>query len=816
MRVHDLDSGGERRQEAVKEDSMSRLALVLGISLTVALAGCGGDDDDTSAVADPTAPSQFVAPTGEVLAFGVHEGNMRNYFHRQGPTAVHLLARSGADPRIIAAFPANNQGIGLWFARGDASTQLWAGADADGDVATGGGLESVVRDDGDRDMFGVRATLHSDATTLTAFLALLANVRTLRDFGYGLCLENPGQFPELRSETIEVVAAANVVRIRREQIGGAGYAMELLLKGREGTTLSVKEQVVSPRPQCAATAGGGTQKVIEIAGSGGVSFDVIALSNDEPLTPIEKADLLIEQPADSFELNALAFLSYAEKLEAGSWRFLTYFGRDTLLSVRMLMAGLQRDVVDAALTAVIDRINLAPGVPDPHFDYVVDVGDVAHEEEIGDYAAWNNAKLSAPPPNLRDPRYDYKMIDDDFLLAPVVVEYLRKIEIEAASPEDAEAAVAAFLARTRHDGVTFRAAIEANLKLVLDRARPFADDEAAPAEKKTKLVSLKNTVPVGQWRDSDLGIAFGRYPFDVNAGLVPGALDAALTLYTLLGQTDSADAAERMLTAWQDVEELFRVEAPLPTVQANVASYAQAVGIADTSAQMQATDDGDQFSSYGISLDRAGAPMPVMHTDHGFVMEFARPSEAYLQRVASTITKPFPAGLMSEVGVMVANPALAPASFAVNDPKDLKNPNDDVANVALRGIFTTSHYHGTVVWSWQQALLASGIRRQLERLDLGDATRTALEDAECTLWDTIDAAQKVRAGELWSWAAGPDGQLEYRPFGYNLTDVDESNAVQLWSTVYLVVKRPTAEENPLCVAARATSSRSHRIDGVHE
>jgi hypothetical protein len=32
----------------------------------------------------------------------------------------------------------------------------------------------------------------------------------------------------------------------------------------------------------------------------------IALSNDEPLTPIEKANLLTQQPPDSFELNALA------------------------------------------------------------------------------------------------------------------------------------------------------------------------------------------------------------------------------------------------------------------------------------------------------------------------------------------------------------------------------------------------------------------------------------------------------------------------------------------------------------------------------
>jgi hypothetical protein len=779
--------------------------LRVSVLLAAALAACG-DNRNRANPGDPTDPSRFTAPAGEVLSFGAREGNIRNYFHRQGPTAVHLLTRSGTDPRIIAAFPANNQGIGLWFTSAGSPTEIWAGADAAADLTAGGGVTSVVRDEADRNMYGVRATVHSDASTLVAFLPLLAGIRTLRDYGYGLCLENAAQFPELRNETIELLPSSNVVRIRRAQLGGGGHAMELLIKGVAGTKLAVKGQDVPARPRCAATADAGTKKVIEISGSHGVSFDIIALSNDEPLTPIEKANLLTRQPPDSFEFNALAFLSYAEKLEAGAWRFLTYFGRDTLLSVRMLMSGLRREVVEAALTAVIERINLTPGVGDPNFDYTIEVGDVAHEEELGDFAAWKNDKLSPKPWDVRRPRYDYKMIDDDFLLAPVLVEYIKKVTAEAAGPQAATAVIDGFLARTRSDGMTFKAAIESNLQLVLDRARPFADDTEAPAQKTTKLISLKNTVPVGQWRDSDLGIAFGRYPFDVNAGLAPGALDAAVTLYTRFAETAKASEAARVLGKWQGVEELFRIEENLATTQANVTSYAHAVGVTDTSAQLEPTEPGNEYSSYGISLDRSGVPMPVMHTDHGFAMEFAKPSEAYLVRVANTLSKDFPAGLMSKVGVMVANPAFAAADFTVTDPKNLKDPNDDVANVKLRDIFTNSQYHGAVVWSWQQALLASGVRRQIERADIAAATRTALQRAECKLWNTIDAAQQVRAGELWSWAANASGELEYRAFGYNVSDVDESNAAQLWSTVYLVVKRPTAEQNLLCTGAGSPSA----------
>jgi hypothetical protein len=89
---------------------MKKITLLSSCLLIAHLGACGD-----SVESDPTDPAKFTEPTGEVLAFGVKEGNLRNYFHRQGPTAVHLLARSGPEPRLIAAFPANNQGIGLWF-----------------------------------------------------------------------------------------------------------------------------------------------------------------------------------------------------------------------------------------------------------------------------------------------------------------------------------------------------------------------------------------------------------------------------------------------------------------------------------------------------------------------------------------------------------------------------------------------------------------------------------------------------------------------------------------------------------------------------
>ena len=50
--------------------------------------------------------------------------------------------------------------------------------------------------------------------------------------------------------------------------------------------------------------------------------------------------------------------------------------------------------------------------------------------------------------------------------------------------------------------------------------------------------------------------------------------------------------------------------------------------------------------------------MPVMNTDDGFILLFNNPSDAFLREAAGRIIRPFPAGLRTEVGLVVANTAL--------------------------------------------------------------------------------------------------------------------------------------------------------------
>jgi hypothetical protein len=46
-----------------------------------------------------------------------------------------------------------------------------------------------------------------------------------------------------------------------------------------------------------------------------------------------------------------------------------------------------------------------------------------------------------------------------------------------------------------------------------------------------------------------------------------------------------------------------------------------------------------------------------------------------------------------------------------------------------------------------------------------------------------------RTGELWTWTV-QNHQIVHEAFGHDASHADESNAAQLWSTVFLGVRKP--------------------------
>jgi hypothetical protein len=647
------------------------------------------------------------------LSFDVAEGQNLNSFIRAGPVAAHLVLRSGTDPRILVAFPAGNSGVGLWFSHMQQPV-IWALQ----------GRPQPIRADDEkgRVLYGVIANATVTAAGLSFKQAVLSSVRVLRDY------QTLGSVP---AEVLtDPVYHNNSVTWKRERLdGAAGYRLTLVV-----------------------THGAMREGRITAAKDGTIGLQVTALSGETPLTAFAEGVTTKRAQMDRAALNTLAFLSYREKFLAGSWRFNTYFGRDTLMSVRLLMPVLTPEAVEAALGAVLVRLSAT--------------GEVAHEEDIGEFAVLDHLRTDGLKSDA--PVFDYKMIDGNYMLAPVAAAWLL-------DDDRGRSRAAAFLAATdgRYGGspAAVGADLVLNLRYVIHSAEAFADDPQA-----AHLIGLKSGFMVGQWRDSNEGLGRGRYPFDVNAVFVPAALEAASRFYSsgLLEPYINSDdrvmfsRVAAMAAVWRDKSgPLFEVEVPNAAARAAIISYAESLAISSTDALKSIGDAPVRF--HALSLDGEFRPVPIVNSDEGFELLFGNPSAADLVQSVAAVMRPFPTGLLTDVGVVVANPVFATPE--------------------LQSRFTKNAYHGTVIWSWQQAVLAAGFERQLRRDELPNPIKERLQIAQKALWRAIDGGKAVRNSELWSWNyAG--GHFSVAPFGASGADADESNAAQLWSTVYLAIPAP--------------------------
>ena len=640
------------------------------------------------------------------LSFRIDEGQNLNYFLRDGPVAAHLLLRSGTEPRILVAFPAGNGGVGLWFAS-TPEPMTW--------TLVSPPTPFTTLDDERRPLHGIEFVVETSAAELRPRAAVLSSVRVLRDF------ELQGQAPP-EIGTAARVTTNRVVWERNRLDGAAGF--RLVIEPRDGAQISAERYVAPPKSP--------------------MRLRVQALSGETPLLPLDSL-LTARAGEDPRARNALAFLSYRDKFLAGSWRFNTYFGRDTLISVLLLAPVLHPEAIESAIGSVLAR--LAPN------------GEVAHEEDIGEFAVLRNQREGRGP--ISAPIYDYGMVDDDFLLAPLVARWAA----------DDPARVKGFLDQKGASGERHGTSLVKNLSWLVERATAFARDPNY-----RNLVGIKAGRMTGQWRDSEQGLGRGRYAYDVNAALVPAALESTAQLArsgVLDGYLDAnqrsllknARAYARVWTARAPA--LFIVDRPTSSANAAIATYAREIGVSADPA-LKALG-GKALSFHALSLDEQGKPVAILHSDEGFRLLLTEPTPRDLKRSVDAIMKPFPAGLMTEAGLVVANPALASAD--------------------LQREFTRFAYHGAVIWSWQQALLAAGLERQLRRKDLAETVRADLAQARERLWAVIEQTRSMRTSELWSWSYA-NGKYHAEPFGRPGADVDESNAAQLWSTVYLGLSPP--------------------------
>ncbi|RGP69179.1 hypothetical protein FSPOR_4894 [Fusarium sporotrichioides] len=695
-----------------------------------------------------------------------------NYFYSDCNTDAQVVITSPLPdsnlsiigPRLIVAWPAGNSGICTFFEPQNEKNGTLAIELVNSTV--GSPLGVINRDDKDSEypFVGVEGVL-SFNTSANLTVAILGSIRNIRDF-----TEGPSILSPLIQDATNITRAKNggvlISRLWLDNI----TTTNLLLEPWENkqSSVAIMDETVS--------FGAGFYRFA-------ASFNYPQLKQLSPQQVLNNQSQSLIQKEES-QVQSLSFFSYTDKLLAGGWRFLTYFGRDTMIAALLLepvLSAGNSSAMEAVIGAVLERINCTDG-------------SVCHEETIGDYATFLNLQKDIVS---TAPGFTYPMIDTDFFLPILMDRYFSALP----SRVDLLISTKAGEVDIENLNLTWGNLSYINAQKIMNITEPFEKDQAV-----RNLIQLKDGELVGQWRDSSYGLANGRIPFDVNCALVPAALYAISKLSKIPGVYPNNSAtkewstiAERRAKIWEDSTlPLFEYNVTVDEAASRLEDYVDTNTFYDGPTNEKSLMN---YSSSGRVVDYALAinttkdqkKIQITHTDtafHLFLLNSTNDEQltTFLNATANAILRPFPAGLSTPFGIVVANPALAD-------------------NKEITAGFTNSAYHGTVVWSWQLALMAKGLERQLERCPSSKA-KDDNAPAFCTkggvyktlklaynhLWDIIEDNSERLQSEVWSWSYSKKGGYRFAPLGTlppppGLGSGTESNVRQLWSLTFLAVKR---------------------------
>ncbi|KAI1385553.1 carbohydrate-binding module family 52 protein [Hypoxylon trugodes] len=672
----------------------------------------------------------------------------KNYFMSDCSGASQIVVTSPLtdsdlntiSPRLLVAWPAGNSGIATFFtpengANGTLAIQL------ENISGTNRTLDPLVG--------GVTGVLSFNSSAVLD-LAILGSIRTIREF-----VEGPSTLTPKIQDAIQIQQLPDGdVQLSRMWFDNTTETF-LTIHSSSETTISIQNGQPHFTPGSYTFNAWTSYPQLDQLGA----MEVINPASQSVIT---------QDPED---VDSLAFLSYSSKVLAGAWRFLTYFGRDSLISLLLLRPILSEGdggAIEAILGAAIERI-------DPND------GSVCHEETIGDYATYLNGQQGI---SSTDPQCDYKMVDTDFFLPIAINEYFTNSTVGKSRRGAFFAKNATFLPSSR--GSTYENLTLATAEKIMNITANF---EKSPTNE--NLIRLKDGQNVGQWRDSGNGLGGGRIPYDVNTALVPAALKSIASLSSngfFPSHPYWSTVASKRATFWEDnTLALFQVNITVDKARGLVESYVNQTGFPG---KVNTSDLNSSVVFHGLALDgQDHTPIvKVMNTDDCFRLFLLNSTNqtqhsAFLSQVADNILRPFPLGLSSSVGLFIANPAYGDGSVDANE-------------------FTANAYHGTVVWSWQLAMMAAGLERQLGRCEYEDLPfckdselHGRVLNAYNHLWDLIAANREHLSSEVWSWIYR-DNDFQYTPLGalppQEGQSPVESDIRQLWSLAFLAVKRNDA------------------------
>ncbi|KAI5458985.1 hypothetical protein BGZ63DRAFT_426299 [Mariannaea sp. PMI_226] len=664
-------------------------------------------------------------------------------------------------PRLIVAWPAGNSGICTFFQpkngqNGTLAVELvnsTLGQPLSGTVAN--------KTSSKYPFVGVQGVVSFNTSTELT-IAILGSIRNIRDFTEG---------PSILQPVIQ--DAVNVTAFNKT---GVQFS-RLWLDNTTTTTFTLTPwENTEDKIQIAnrsASFGAGFYRFT-------ASFNYPQLEQLSPRQVLEKdAWPLIKK--ESSQTQSLSFFSYTEKLLAGGWRFLTYFGRDSMIAALLLEPVLSRgngSATEAVIGAVLERINRTDG-------------SVCHEETIGDYATFVNMQNNITSTAAG---FTYPMIDTDYYLPVLMERYFNS------SPKRIKPLLSTKAGNidVENKNLTWGNLSFINAQKIMNITAAFSKNQTVD-----NLIHLKDSEIVGQWRDSTYGLANGRIPFDVNCALVPAALHSISKLAAMPGvypnnsvTKDWATTAAKRAGIWEDnTLQFFEHNITVKQATARLKEFTNKNTFYDgptNAASLANYSSSGTVIDYAIAINSSKSPekIPITHTDtafHLFMLNSTNDAQltTLINATANSILRPFPAGLRTPVGVVVASPALS---------------GEDV----LIANFTNSAYHGTVVWSWQLALMAKGFERQLERCGESggkapgfcrdDGVYKTAKQAYNALWDVIEDNASQLESEVWSWTYSSRAGYKLSPLGVlppppGVSGGTESDIRQLWSLTFLAVTR---------------------------
>ena len=311
----------------------------------------------------PSASTSSSSPaatcTSEATTLHLSSPPYENYFYSDCHAASQVVVTSPQPdsnltiigPRLIVAWPAGNSGVAAYFGpengmNGTLGIQL-----LNSTIGSPLGPLYNSSSSGGNATVGISAQLELNSSAVLT-VAILGSIRTIRDFVEGPSL--------LRTDIQDAIKYTN--------IDGGVELTRLWLDNITTTTISFTS------PNQSVQIDNTTLKFEAGSYTFNASFDypqLTQLSAQEVLSP-EAAGLITQSPTQT---DSLSFLSYTTKLTAGAWRFLTYFGRDSMISALLLEPVLSQGkggALEAVIAGVLERINSTDTD-----------GSVCHEETIG-------------------------------------------------------------------------------------------------------------------------------------------------------------------------------------------------------------------------------------------------------------------------------------------------------------------------------------------------------------------------------------------------------------------------------------------------